>query len=141
LHSATRFANPGTRPAPGDLARVAGSADAPETAMPRGARRRLGLGRAGERVWAAGTHDATMRTERVLRACAWCSAAAPCDGRRTSSGASGAGQRSGQLNRSNAADRELFQSGCRSREKDRDFSARDSSSGRWLQSKPRPFDG
>jgi hypothetical protein len=87
--------------------------------MPRGARRRLGLGRAGERVWAAGTHDATMRTERVLRACAWCSAAAPCDGRRTSSGASGAGQRSGQLNRSNAADRELFQSGCRSREKDR----------------------
>mmetsp|Transcript_12361 Transcript_12361/g.53063 ORF Transcript_12361/g.53063 Transcript_12361/m.53063 type:complete len:298 (+) Transcript_12361:642-1535(+) len=95
LHSATRFANPGTRPAPGDLAReIPGSADAPETAMPRGARRRLGLGRAGERVWAAGTHDATMRTERVLRACAWCSAAAPCDGRRTSSGASGAGQRS-----------------------------------------------
>ena len=62
MHSATRFANPGTRPAPGDEI----DADALETTMPREARRRLGLGRAGERVWAAVTHDATMRTERAL---------------------------------------------------------------------------
>ena len=61
MHSATRFANPGTRPAPGDEI----DADALETTMPREARRRLGLGRAGERVWAAVTHDATMRRKNA----------------------------------------------------------------------------